>query len=243
MSELINKTTKKLSNSEKREKVLMLLDSGCNLKKRRSKFEDAEKTLQKACRIMENVYRQTFSNKDRSLLLECYFQIKDFYQNCVVNKDLLQRWHQKIVGVYEESCDKFFSLDEYHLLLEWYINTIDLMIENSDYNHVVLYGNRMHKRANSLYNKTKTNEDKKFVILSMIFLGIGYSNQNKKYYGYYFYRQAAKEMEVIYKKYNDLGMKNDLISLYTTLVKLSENGILKLFNKKWTVKLGLLKGE
>lgn len=243
MSELINNQSKKMNNSEKREKVQILLEEANRLKNRQSKYQDMEKILQKACRIMENVYRQTFSNKDRTLLLECYFNIKDFYQDYQINKDLLQRWHQKIVGVLEESCDKFFSMDEYRLLLEWYIKTIELMIENIDYNHVVSYGKRMKKRADNLYNKTKTNEDKKFIIISVIYLGLGYVELNKPFYSYYYYRLASKEMEIIYSKYNDLGMKNDLIGIYSELIKLTKKGVLKIFNKKWTVKIGLLKGE
>lgn len=242
MDNLEKETTKSMSNVEKRNKINDLLKEAHTLKDKH-KYCDAEKLYLKSCRMMENIYSQTFSNKDRTLLIECYYQISKFYEEELDQAELVQRWYQKIVGVLQESCDKYFSMDDYRLLLEWFIKTIDLMNDNQDYIHVVAMSSKMRYRARLLYKKTKTDEDTKFVILSEIYLAFAYFKTNKKIYSYFIYNLVAKKMEKIYQKYNDIGMKNDLIDIYLQILKITNEGILKIFNRKWKIKLLLIKGE
>ena len=94
---------KKLTNDEKRIKIINLcLDAKKLIAS--NKYQEAEKIYEKACRIAENVYRQTMSNKDSKTLFECYMKMAEFYKDINPNVELLQRWYQKIV--YLKNCEK-----------------------------------------------------------------------------------------------------------------------------------------
>ena len=91
-----------LSNDEKRIKLSETLNKALYLESIGKKIE-AEKLFLKSCRISENLYRQTFSNKDRIKVVECYIKISEFYQNSELRMDFVQRWYQKIIGVLQDS--------------------------------------------------------------------------------------------------------------------------------------------
>ncbi len=90
-----------LSNDEKRIKLSETLNKALYLESIGKKNE-AEKLFLKSCRIAENLYRQTFSNKDRIKVVECYIKISEFYQNSDLRMDFVQRWYQKIIGILQD---------------------------------------------------------------------------------------------------------------------------------------------
>ena len=112
-----------LSNDEKRIKLSETLNKALYLESIGKKIE-AEKLFLKSCRISENLYRQTFSNKDRIKVVECYIKISEFYQNSELRMDFVQRWYQKIIGVLQDSSKINSSMDEFRYLMEWYVKTI-----------------------------------------------------------------------------------------------------------------------
>ena len=158
-----------LSNDEKRIKLSETLNKALYLESIGKKIE-AEKLFLKSCRISENLYRQTFSNKDRIKVVECYIKISEFYQNSELRMDFVQRWYQKIIGVLQDSSKINSSMDEFRYLMEWYVKTIYLMFGNCDYNHIIITSKKMLEKSKYLYRKTKTNEDLKFIILSKFFI-------------------------------------------------------------------------
>lgn len=232
---------KKLTNDEKRIKIINLcLDAKKLIAS--NKYQEAEKIYEKACRIAENVYRQTMSNKDSKTLFECYMKMAEFYKDINPNVELLQRWYQKIVYLKNTTCNTRASLEEYHELLEWYVSTLFLMKDNHKYSDMVTYGFRMKNKAKSLYIKTKTIEDIKFVILANLFIAEGYCHIDKKLKAYYYYKLVATKMEKIYFTILDEGLKYDLIDVYQKLSDLTNKKILKILNRKWSMKKQILKG-
>lgn len=237
-----NTLNKKLTNEEKRLKIVEVLEEAFLLKERQN-FVESEKKFLKASRIAENVYRQTMSTKDFKTLIDTYIKICDFYENDMQNLELLQRWYQKIVHLKDSTCEIRTTLDDYHQLLEWYTTTLLLAKRNEDYEHLISLGIKMRKRAKILYQKTKTNEDIKFIILSEIFIAEGYEKLNKLFKAYHYYYIVAKKMEKIYSEINDEGLKYDLIEIYQNLINLSSKKIFRPISKRWSIKKLLLKGE
>ena len=174
-----------LSNDEKRIKLSETLNKALYLESIGKKIE-AEKLFLKSCRISENLYRQTFSNKDRIKVVECYIKISEFYQNSELRMDFVQRWYQKIIGVLQDSSKINSSMDEFRYLMEWYVKTIYLMFDNCDYNHIIITSKKMLEKSKYLYRKTKTNEDLKFIILSKLFLANAYYEEKKLVKAYYY---------------------------------------------------------
>lgn len=232
---------KKLTNDEKRIKIVHIIVEANNYINN-GKYHEAEKLYLKACRLAENVYRQTMSNKDSKTLLECYMKTCEFYEKYDKNLELLQRWYQKIVYIKDTTCQIRSSLEEYHELLEWYVATLFLMKKNNDFDHMISFGLKMNKRAKNLYNKTKTNEDIKFLMIAELYIAEGYNFKNKKVKSYFYYRLVALKMEKVYREILDEGLKYDLIDVYDKLCDLTSKKFFKLLNRKWQIKKQLLKG-
>lgn len=229
-----------LSNDEKRIKLSETLNKALYLESIGKKIE-AEKLFLKSCRISENLYRQTFSNKDRIKVVECYIKISEFYQNSELRMDFVQRWYQKIIGVLQDSSKINSSMDEFRYLMEWYVKTIYLMFDNYDYNHIIITSKKMLEKSKYLYRKTKTNEDLKFIILSKLFLANAYYEEKKLVKAYYYYYLVANHMEKVYQKLLDEGLKNDLLYVYQKLFDLTSKKVFKFINRKWKIRILELK--
>ena len=231
---------RKLTNEEKRKNLNTLLEKGKDLEDR-GKFYVAEKTLFKACRIAENIYRQTASSKDKIKLIESYVKISTFYKNRGNYLDIVQKWYQKIVGVLSDACNQYSSLDDYRYLLEWIIKTIYLMNDNTDYKHQLLLATKMKGYAKLLYKKTKTHEDLKFIILAELFLGDANQKLNHPIKAYYYYQLVAKKLEKIYYQLLDETIMNDLFDVYYKLLNLTNHKLCKIFHRKWQNRIYILK--
>ena len=229
-----------LSNDEKKIKLSETLNKALYLESIGKKNE-AEKLFLKSCRIAENLYRQTFSNKDRIKVVECYIKISEFYQNSDLRMDFVQRWYQKIIGILQDSSKINSSMDEFRYLIEWYVKTIYLMFNNCDYNHIIISSKKMLEKSRYLYKKTKTNEDLKFIILSKLFLANAYYEQKKLVKAYYYYYLVVNHMEKVYQKLLDEGLKNDLLYVYQKLFNLTSKKVFRLINRKWKIRILELK--
>ena len=230
---------KELTNNEKRIKLSEILQQANNFELNGNMIE-AEKLYLKTCRIAENLYRHTFSHKDRLKVIECYQKISEYYVNNS-RKDLVQRWYQKIIGILQDSSEINSSMDELRYLIDWYIKTINLMFDNNDGNYIVITSKKMLHKAKQLYKKTKTNEDLKFIVLSKLFLANAFYNLNKPINAYYYYRLVALYMEKVYQKLLDEGAKNDLLFVYQKLILLTSKKYLTILNKKWKYRILELK--
>lgn len=205
-------------------------------------YDSTEKLLLKICRIAENVYRKTFLNKDSVMLVNYYLEIIEFY-NQRENSNLVQRWHQKLVGILQLSCESRFVLDDYRNLMIWYVKTLDLMLANKDYESLTKMAKNMVDKSYVLFSKTKTNEDFKYYIIARLMLATGYSKTKHLFKSYFNYRYAANKLHKLYVNNKDEGVKNDLISIYECLYELSNRNIFKPIAKRWKVKILLLKEE
>ncbi len=216
-----------------------LLDS-VNFLDFRKDNDQIEKILLKICRISENIYRKTYLNKDGQALIKYYLAIINFYERNK-NYDFVQRWHQKLVGILQESCESKFVLDDFRILMEWYIKTLDLMLTNKDYNGLIKMSSNMQKNASLLYKRTKTIEDLKFYVISKLMLGTGYQKVGKMFKAYHYYYSACKILRNLYYDTHDIGLKNDLVSIYESLYEVSNHKIFKPIAKRWKIKILLLK--
>ena len=115
------------------------------------------------------------------------------------------------------------------------------MNDNHDYYHIIKLATKMHEKAKTLYKKTKTNEDLKFIILAKLFLGDAYSSTKQTFKAYYFYCKVAKGLEKVYLEIKEVSIKNDLIDVYQKLDMLTNHKMLRLINKKWKLKILQLK--
>ena len=208
-----------------------------------SHFDEAEKFYLKAVRVSENIYRKTYLENDKNKVIQCYVQIIDFCETYSKRMDLAALWHQKIVVTLEDSFESYASVNEYHLLMEWYLKTIDLLKSQGNEKKVILFSIRMRKRAAILYKKTKTNEDLKFVILSRLFLAEGFEKMKRNSKAYLHYRYIALTMEKLYEETKEEGIKYDLLGIYQRLCEITQKSIWKVFHRKWKIKSLLLREE
>ena len=208
-----------------------------------SHFDEAEKFYLKAVRVSENIYRKTYLENDRNKVIQCYVQISDFCETYSKRIDLATLWYQKIVVTLEDSFEGYASANEYHLLMEWYLKTIDLLKSQGNEKKVILFSIRMRKRAVILYKKTKTNEDLKYVILSRLFLAEGFEHMKHSGKAYFHYRYIALTMEKLYEETKEEGIKYDLLEMYQRLCKMTQKSIFKVLHRKWEMKSLLLKEE
>ena len=226
---------------ESRKKCLTLINDA-QIAYKNKDFDLAEKIYLRICRIAENIYCKTSLKKDSNALIEYYTKIIDFYYNSN-NSEFVQRWHQKLVGILQTSCDNSFNLEDYHLLMEWYLKTINVMLENEDYNAIIRTSAKMYNYAKILFYKTKADEDVKYLIISKLYLANAYHKNNQKLKAYYNYLISSKRLSNLYDFTKDEGMKNDLINIYECLFELSNYKLTKFIAKRWKVKILLLKGD
>lgn len=208
-----------------------------------SHFDEAEKFYLKAVRVSENIYRKTYLENDKNKVIQCYVQISDFCETYNKRMDLAVLWYQKIVVILEDSFENYASVNEYHLLMEWYLKTIDLLKNQGNEKKVIRFSIRMRKRATILYKKTKTNEDLKFVILSRLFLAEEFEKMKRNGKAYFHYRYIALTMEKLYEETKEEGIKYDLLEMYQRLCGITQKSIFKLFYRKWKMKSVLLREE
>ncbi|MCM1259578.1 MAG: hypothetical protein NC182_01375 [Prevotella sp.] len=208
-----------------------------------SHFDEAEKYYLKAVRVSENIYRKTYLENDKNKVIQCYVQISDFCETYSKRMDLAALWYQKIVVTLEDSFESYASVNEYHLLMEWYLKTIDFLKRQGNEKKAILFSIRMRKRAVMLYKKTKTNEDLKFVILSRLFLAEGFEKMKQNGKAYFHYRHIALTMEKLYEETKEEGIKYDLLEIYQRLCEITQKSVFKLFHRKWKMKSLLLKEE
>lgn len=226
---------------ESRYKCSVLLNDA-NTAFHNKNYDEAEKMYLRICRIAENIFCKTSLKKDSNSLIEYYTKIIEFYYS-QKNLEFVQRWHQKLVGILQTSCQNTFNSDDYHQLMDWYIKTINVMIDNKDYNAIIRISSKMYNNATILFNKTKVDEDMKYIIISKLFLANAYQKNNQLFKAYFSYYYSGKKLNNLYDSTKDEGMKNDLINIYQCLYELSNRKILKFIAKKWKVKILLLKGD
>ena len=226
---------------ESRNKCIVLLKEADFHFKARN-FEEAEKLYLKICRIAENIFCKTSLKKDSNALIEYYSKIINFYENSN-NNEFVQRWHQKLVGILQTSCENSFSPDDYHQLMDWYLRTINIMIDNEDYNAIIRMASKMYEKAKILLFNTKTDDDVKYIIISRLYLANAYQQTNKLFKAYFYYYISSKKLHKMYENKKDEGMKNDLINIYQCLYELSNHKLTKFISKKLKVKILLLKGD
>lgn len=202
--------------------------------------EQIEKTLLKICRISENIYRKTYLTKDSQALIKYYLEMISFYTKNN-NSEFVQRWHQKLVGILQESCQTKFNLSEYRLLMQWYIKTLELMLNNKDFPNLLKMSYKMYQNAQILYKKSKTSEDLKFYIFAILMLGTGNKNLNHQIYAYHYYYRASKIMEKLFEETFDVGVQNDLINIYESLYEITNHHIFKGLAKRWKMKINYIK--
>lgn len=234
MNDSNNMTKKTLE--EKRQSILQYIEQLDYLEN-----SQKEKMLLKIVRISENIYRDTYSNKDKNVVIDNYIRISDFYQKNNDKPDLVVRWYQKIVGVLEQSCEKYSSNDEYRNLIEWYVTTINSLIDLNDYQHILSISKNMKKRAVMLYKKTRTIEDLKMILLAKLYLANANDCLKNYIKAYLYYYSTSKEMLKIYEKYKDEGLRQDLLNIYEYIIELTKKPLLKIFHKKWVIKRMILK--
>ena len=205
-------------------------------------FDEAEKLYLRICRLAENIFCKTSLKKDSDMLIEYYLKIIHFYQN-LNNLEYVQRWHQKLVGILQTSCENTFNPDSYHQLMEIYIKTINVMLDNKDYNSIIRMGSKMLEKSKVLLSKTKTDDDVKYIIMSRLYLANAYNMNNKLLKSYFNYFLSGKKLHRLYDLTQDEGMKNDLINIYECLFDLTNHKFTKFIAKRWKVKILLLKGD
>lgn len=208
-----------------------------------SHFDEAEKFYLKAVRVAENIYRKTYLESDKNKVIQCYIEISDFCEKYNNRMDLAALWYQKIVVVLEDSFENYASINEYHLLMEWYLKTIDLLKRQGNSKKVILLAFRMRKKALILYKKSKTNEDLKFIVLSRLFLAEGYEKMKRNGSAYWHYRYIALTMEKLYEETKEEGIRYDLLDIYQRLCQITQKTIFKFLHRKWKIKSVFLREE
>ena len=226
---------------ESRNKCVVLLKEA-DYQFKNKNYDEAEKLYLRICRIAENIFCKTSLKNDSAALIEYYMKIINFYQNAN-NNEFVQRWHQKLVGILQTSCENSFSPDAYHQLMEWYLRTINIMLDNEDYNAIIRISLKMHDKAKLLFLKTKTDDDIKYIIISRLYLANAYHKTNKPFKAYHYYYLSSKKLHKMYETTKDEGMKNDLINIYQCLYEISNRKLIKFIAKRWKIKILLLKGD
>ena len=226
---------------ESRNKCIILLKEA-DAYYRNKNYDEAEKLYLRICRIAENIFCKTSLKKDSTALIAYYSKIIEFYQNSN-NLEFVQRWHQKLVGILQTSCENTFNPDDYHQLMDWYLKTINIMLDNEDYNAIIRISLKMYDKAKILFLKTKTDDDIKYIIISRLYLANAYHKTNKLFKAYHNYYVSSKKLYKLYETTKDEGMKNDLINIYQCLYEISNHKLTKFIAKKWKVKILLLKGD
>lgn len=236
------KRTRKLTIEERRQMIYQYIGQATDLHANKE-YADEERMLLKIVRMSENVYRETFSNKDKKAVINSYIHISEFYDTIQHRKDIVSRWYQKIVGVLQQSCEKYATNDEYHYLIDWYLQTINVLIDLKQYKKIVTMANAMKSKTNQLYQKTKTTEDLKMVILSKLYLANAQDCLKHYVLAYLYYYDVTRIMTKIYNESHDEGIKQDLLSIYEHIIEITKKSFLKIFHKKWVVRKMMLQEE
>lgn len=208
--------------------------------KNNNDFELAEKLYLKGCRIAEAVYQKTTLNKDSLSLIDYYARVIEFYkeQN---NLFIAQKWYQKILGTLHTTCASRFVLEDYHTLMNWYLDTFEIMITNEDYASLNKHAKRMLECAKTLYLKEVTNQNLKYLLFARLMLGLSYLKNGELLKSYHHYYLTSIKMNRLYNELKDEGIKNDLISIYESLYDITNRHIFKIIARRWKIKILLLK--
>lgn len=236
------KRTKKMTIEERRQLIYQYTSQANDLNANK-KYADEEKILLKVVRMSENVYRETFSSKDKKTVINSYIHISEYYDTIQHKKDIVLRWYQKIVGVLQQSCEKYSTNDEYHYLIEWYLKTMNLLIDLKEYRKIITMANNMKSKTIQLYKKTKTTEDLKMVILSKLYLANAHDCLKHYFISYIYYYDVTRIMTRIYNESYNEGMKQDLLSIYDYIIAITKKSFLKIFHKRWVMKKMMLQEE